>query len=43
MLARKKGGRVEIVLLDHGLYRQITDDFRCFSAAPMEPGFWQGS
>ena len=28
MLARKRDGHVEIVLLDHGLYRQITDDFR---------------
>ena len=25
---RKKNGKPELVLLDHGLYRQITDEFR---------------
>ena len=25
---RKKNGKPDLVLLDHGLYRQITDDFR---------------
>jgi aarF domain-containing kinase len=25
---RKKGGKPELVLLDHGLYRQISDEFR---------------
>ena len=32
MLARKTDGRLQIVLLDHGLYRKISDDFRCCSS-----------
>ncbi|BDA50400.1 AarF domain-containing protein kinase 1 [Coccomyxa sp. Obi] len=28
MLIRKKHGKAELVLLDHGLYKRITDDFR---------------
>lgn len=28
MLVRAKNGKPELILLDHGLYRQITDDFR---------------
>ncbi|CAK0787023.1 hypothetical protein CVIRNUC_010239 [Coccomyxa viridis] len=28
MMVRKKNGKPELVLLDHGLYRQITDEFR---------------
>lgn len=28
MQIRKKHGKAELVLLDHGLYKRITDDFR---------------
>ncbi len=28
MLARRRDGRPQIVLLDHGLYKRISDDFR---------------
>ncbi|KAK9917077.1 hypothetical protein WJX75_000654 [Coccomyxa subellipsoidea] len=28
MLIREKNGKAELVLLDHGLYKRITDDFR---------------
>jgi len=38
MLARKRDVHVEIVLLDHGLYRQITDDFRHVSDYDTEIG-----
>ncbi len=31
MLARRRDGRPQIVLLDHGLYKRISDDFRCAS------------
>ena len=28
MMARRRNGRPQIVLLDHGLYKRISDDFR---------------
>ena len=33
MLARRRDGRPQIVLLDHGLYKRISDDFRRASEA----------
>ena len=35
--AKELASRVEIVLLDHGLYRRLSDDVRCGTAV-----FWPG-